>query len=563
MARSFVGGAGNDLAAGGVRGAVSYRRSVGRSAGIRSVRAWTDAQPSIEQFGAIFADSFYFSVLFKTAALAAGVCAIVTVLAYPLALWIVSLPPRWRPLAMSIVLVPLLINVVVRSLGIELLLAPDGLINSGLSLLGLPRAGNMLYNYGAIAVGLVQVFLPFMVLALYDVLQATPPRVLEAARSLGASRAAQFFSVELPMSLPGLRAGLTFVFLMASTTYVSARMLGGKKAITTGMLVWQEVLENLNGQFASALALVMTAIAIAATIIITLGIGRLMPWLSLRPARARSMPRWLSLELDAVMPALARVLIAIAFILLLLPLFLVIVQSFNDVPQATMAGFKGFTFRWYEQLIETGLYFDSFSVSLKLAFATSAITVGLAALASFALVRTKFPGKSLVEAFWMFPISLPQVAIGIGMLHLLQMFTALPAFFGLLAVHVVITLPFCIGLLRASVQQLDLALEEAAGSLGAGLWRRIFLCDPAGLDAGPGGSRHRGDAYELRRGHDHEFSHHRASDHPPRPHLCGSELQPGADGLCHLDLADRDDGPCHVRARPSGAARPRVFTLRV
>ena len=437
-----------------------------------------------EQFKEIFADGFYLSVLLKTAVLALGVSAVTTVLGYPLALWIVSLPPRWRPLAMSIVLVPLLINVVVRSLGIELLLAPDGLINFCLTLIALPRANNMLYNYGAIAVGLVQVFLPFMVLALYDVLQATPPRVLEAARSLGASRAAQFFSVELPISLPGLRAGFAFVFLMASSTYVSARMLGGKKAWTTGMLVWQEVLENLNAQFASALALVMTLIAVAASISIAVVIGRLTPWLVFRPARARSMPRLLATMLDAVIPPLARVFIAIGLVLLLLPLVLVLVQSFNDVPQATMAGFRGFTFRWYAQLLNSGLYFDSFWISLKLALASSLVTILLATLAAFALVRTRFAGKAILEAFWMFPISLPQVAIGIGMLRLLQIFTALPVFLGLLAVHVTITLPFCIGLLRASVQQLDRTLEEAAGSLGAGPLRCVALVILPGLAPG-------------------------------------------------------------------------------
>ncbi|HXJ03428.1 MAG TPA: ABC transporter permease, partial [Micropepsaceae bacterium] len=309
--------------------------------------------PSATQFQAIFEDNFYLSVLWKTTMLAAGVCAATTVLAYPLALWVISLKPKWRPLAISAVLVPLLINVVVRSLGIELLLAPDGLINAALSLFGLPRAPNMLYNYGAIAVGLVQVFLPFMVLALYDVLQATSPRVLEAARSLGASRATQFFSVELPMSLPGLRAGLTFVFLMASTTYVSARMLGGKKAFTTGMLVWQEVLENLNGQFASALALMMTLIAVAASVAIAIAMGWLTPWLVFRPARAWAMPRLVTNVLDIIVPPLARVLIAIALLLLLLPLALVFIQSFNDVPQATMAGFRAFTLRWYEQLFST------------------------------------------------------------------------------------------------------------------------------------------------------------------------------------------------------------------
>jgi putative spermidine/putrescine transport system permease protein len=431
--------------------------------------------PSLTQYKAILADPFYASVLLKTTLLAMAVCAITTVLSYPLALWIVSLKPRLRPLAIAAVLVPLLINVVVRSLGIELLLAPDGLINGVLGLLHLPRAEHMLYNYGAVAVGLVQVFLPFMVLSLYDVLQSTSPRVLEAAESLGASRATRFFSVELPLSLPGLRAGVTFVFLMASTTYVSARMLGGKVAWTTGMVVWQEVLENLNGQFASALAMVMTVIAVIAALVITLGSRRLMPWLAPRPARAFAMPAILSKALDGVVPILARALIGLALGLLLLPLVLVFIQSFNDVPQATMAGFKKFTFRWYEQLFATGLYLDSFWVSLKLAAATAVITVMLATPAAFCLVRTKFFGQSAVAGFWLFPISLPQIAIGIGMLRLLQTFTALPAFLGLLAVHVTITLPYCIGLLRASVLGLDRSLEEAAGNLGAGPLRTIGL----------------------------------------------------------------------------------------
>jgi putative spermidine/putrescine transport system permease protein len=442
------------------------------------------AAPSTAQFRMIFDDGFYLSVVLKTLALAAGVCAVTTLLAYPLALWIVSMPPRWRPLAMSGVLVPLLINVVVRSLGIELLLAPDGLINAVLGLFGAPRASGLLYNYGAIAVGLVQVFLPFMVLALYDVLQAIPPRVLEAARSLGASRAAQFFSVELPMSLPGLKAGLTFVFLMASSTYVSARMLGGKKAFTTGMLVWQEVLENLNAQFAAALALIMTATAIAASVAIALWVRRATPWLRFKPARAMAMPAELMRVLDLILPPAAAALIGVAAVLLLLPLLLVLVQSFNDVPQATMAGFRAFTWRWYAQLFESGLYFDSFGISLELAAATAAVTVLLASMAAFALVRANFRGKGAFELFWMLPISLPQVAIGIGMLRLLQIFIAVPPFLGLLLVHVTVTLPFCIGLLRASVQQLEIAQEEAAGSLGAGPLAQLWHVILAGLAPG-------------------------------------------------------------------------------
>jgi ABC-type spermidine/putrescine transport system permease subunit II len=436
-----------------------------------------------EQFAGIFSDDYHLRIITGTTLLALCVCLVTTLLGYPLALWIVSLPSQWRPLAMSAVLVPLLINVVVRSLGIELLLAPDGPINAVFALFGF-NAPHMLYNYGAIAVGLTQVFLPFMVLALYDVLQSTNPRVLEAAQSLGASRSTRFFFVELPLSLPGLRAGLTYVFLMASTTYVSARMLGGKIAWTTGMLVWQDVLENLNAQFASALSLVMTVISVTAAALIAIAIWRLTPWLGARPSRTVNFPAWLTRLCDGVAPSLTRLLLIAGLALLLLPLVLVLVQSFNNVPQATMAGFKGFTLQWYRQLFSSGLYLDSVWTSLELALATSAVTVILAVLAAFALVRTRFTGKTALEAFWMFPISLPQVAIGIGMLHILQMFLLLPPFLGLLAVHVMVTLPFCIGLLRASVAQLDLIQEDAAASLGAGPWRRIVLVIIPGLASG-------------------------------------------------------------------------------
>jgi len=440
--------------------------------------------PSVEQFAAIFADPFYLSVLLKTTLLALAVCAATTLLGYPFALWVLSLAPRWRPLAIALVLVPLLVNVVVRSLGIELLLAPDGLINDALRLIGVPAATHLLYNYFAVGIGLVQVFLPLMVLSLYDVLQASSPRILEAARSLGASRTLQFFTVQLPVSLPGLRAGLTYVFLMASTTYVSARMLGGKQALTTGMLVWQDVLENLDAQFASALALVMTVIALITSLSIAFGVQSMTPWLRQKPVRAWTIPRFFYDLLDAITPAFARIAVVVAMLLLLLPLVLVFVQSFNDVPQAAMAGFRRFTFRWYAQLFDSGLYFDSFWVSLKLALSTSIVTVSLAALAAFALVRSGFRGKSVIETFWMFPLALPQIAIGIGMLRLLQTFTALPAFVGLLAVHVTITLPFCIVLLRASVQQLDRTLEEAADNLGAGPLRRVLFVILPGLAPG-------------------------------------------------------------------------------
>ncbi len=434
--------------------------------------------PSLEQFTIVFGDSYYPRVIGETLALAVGVTLSSVLLGYPIALWLVALPPHWRPLAMSIVLIPLLTNVVVRSLGIILLLAPDGIVNGAIGAIGLPPPGNMLFTHGAVGLALAQVFMPFMVLALYDNLAGIDHRLHEAAASLGASRVRRFFAVTLPLSLPGLRAGISVVFLMSSTAYVSATLLGGRKVRVIGMDVWSEALQNLQMPLASALAVVMLAIGVGATVLLAAFFARLTPWLApttrrpraqrpLRPALART----LVIVGDLFGVASGRVLFVAAAALLVFPLVLVAVQSFNDVPQATVAGFRAFTWAWYERVLFAGAYLDSFATSIQLAACAVVCTLVLALPAAFALVRHPFRGSGALGAFWMLPLVLPHIAIGVGMLRLLQWYTAVPPFVGLLLVHVVLILPFALSLLRPTVEQLDRSLEQAAASLGAPPWR--------------------------------------------------------------------------------------------
>jgi putative spermidine/putrescine transport system permease protein len=417
-------------------------------------------------------------------ALSAGVTFVTALLAYPVAFWLVRLPVRYRPWAFAVILIPILTNVVVRGLGVILLLAPGGLVNGIVKAVGLPPFTQMLFNHGAVALALAQVFLPFIVIALYDTVQNVSPRIHEAAESLGASPAARFLAVDLPLSLPGLRAGITIVFLMTSTSYVSAAMLGGRKVWTTGMLVYQEALQNLNAPLAAALALIMTVIGIAFAVAIAAIFRRLTPWQSGRVAAPLEVPGPLLRLAELLGPLLARLLLALALTLLLLPLVLVCVQSFNDVPQATVAGFRAFTLKWYEAVFTGGSYTGAFWNSVRVAAASTVVSLVLALPAAFALARAPFLGLTAIAAFWMLPLSLPHVIIGVGMLRLLQAFNTLPPFFGLMAVHVVLILPFAITLLAAAVAALDKTLEEAAASLGGDPVRRFFLVVLPGL--GPG-----------------------------------------------------------------------------
>jgi putative spermidine/putrescine transport system permease protein len=434
--------------------------------------------PSTAQFQELLGDGYYRRVMLDTLLMAGGVTLAAALLGYPLALWLTALPPRWRPLGFACILVPLLTNVVVRSLGIILLLAPGGPVAGTAEAIGFGRV-NLLFGWFAVGLSLLQVFLPYMVLALYDVLEGRDRRLAEAASGLGAGPAMRFLRVTLPLSLPGLRAGLVVTFLMASTAYVSATLVGGRKVQVSGMVVLKEGLELLNHPLAAAMAVLMLAASIAATLLIGRLIGVFTPWLTQRPVRRRlALPAalrgplvWLA---EAAGPWLGRLLLALALALLLFPLLLVVVASVNDTPQATVAAFRGFTWRWYAMIFENTRYLADAWTSLLLAAAAAAIALLLALPAAFALSRDRWRGQEQMGAIMMLPLALPGIAIGLGMLRLLQWFTALPAFLGILAVHVVLIAPFMLALLRASVAGLDRTQEEAAGGLGAPPWRVLW-----------------------------------------------------------------------------------------
>jgi putative spermidine/putrescine transport system permease protein len=143
-----------------------------------------------------------------------------------------------------------------------------------------------------------------------------------------------------------------------------------------------------------------------------------------------------------------------------------------------VAQFLGFTWRWYAAVLANERYLSMPGPACSWRRPASASRWPSRCRQAFALVRAGFRGREAVGALYMLPLALPGIAIGLGMLRLLQWFTALPPFLGVLAVHVVLVAPFMLALLRASVAQLDRSLEEAAGGLGAPpvrVFRRVIL----------------------------------------------------------------------------------------
>jgi putrescine transport system permease protein len=172
-----------------------------------------------------------------------------------MALAIARAPERWRSLLLLLVMLPFWTGFLLRIVAWIGLLGDDGWINSALEAAGLIQGPlHMLYTRGAMYVGIVYCYLPFMVLPLYSRLSRQDPALEEAASDLGAAPWRVFATITLPLSLPGIGAGLALVFMPAVGEYVIPELLGGPSSQTLGRALWNEFFENHDWPMAAALA---------------------------------------------------------------------------------------------------------------------------------------------------------------------------------------------------------------------------------------------------------------------------------------------------------------------
>ncbi len=212
----------------------------------------------------LFTRSVYVNAYLRSIWISVLTTLICLLLGYPLALFIVHQPPRWRTVLLFLVLIPFWTNFLVRIYAWQIILANNGLINSTLAGLGLPRL-NLLNTEGATLLGLVYGELPFMVLPLYAALDRFDFTLMEAAADLGASRPRAFWRVMLPMTMPGVAAGAVLVFIPTIGQFVVSELLGGAKVDYIGNLIQRLFLRSNppNWPLGSAMAMVMMLVLLA------------------------------------------------------------------------------------------------------------------------------------------------------------------------------------------------------------------------------------------------------------------------------------------------------------
>jgi putrescine transport system permease protein len=208
---------------------------------------------STDAFSLILSDPLYRDALLLSLKVAAISTAICLLAGYPMALAIARSAERWRGLLLMLVMLPFWTGFLMRINAWIGLLQDDGWIDTAAAALGLPPL-RLLYTDAAMYIGVVYTYLPFMVLPLYARLTQLDPLLLDAAADLGAPPWRAFLAVTLPLSLPGVWAGVLLVFIPAAGEFVIPELLGGPRAQLIGRVLWQEFFANRDWPTASAIA---------------------------------------------------------------------------------------------------------------------------------------------------------------------------------------------------------------------------------------------------------------------------------------------------------------------
>ena len=177
-------------------------------------------------------------------------------LAYPLAMILAGRHVSQQSFIVLIFILPMWMNFLLRTLAWQTLLEKTGVINSVLSFFGLPTL-NIINTPGAIILGMVYNFLPFMVLPIYNTLAKIDDNVINAARDLGADNYQTLTKILLPLSVPGIVSGITMVFVPALTTFVISNLLGGSKILLIGNVIEQEFTKGSNWNLGAGLSIVL------------------------------------------------------------------------------------------------------------------------------------------------------------------------------------------------------------------------------------------------------------------------------------------------------------------
>ncbi len=205
-------------------------------------------------------DSYYLEIVLRTVGMSLLITLLTLLCSYPIALYLHRSRGIWRTFLFVLVISPLLTSAVVRTYGWIAVLSDTGLINNALALLGLRTPLRLLYNMTGIVIGLTEILMPYMILALLAGFGRLDPRCEEAALTLGARPMRVFWRIVVPLTAPGIALGCLLCFVLSVSSFITPRLLGGGRVFLLATEIYDQAIVTLNWPGAATLSILVLVI---------------------------------------------------------------------------------------------------------------------------------------------------------------------------------------------------------------------------------------------------------------------------------------------------------------
>ena len=419
----------------------------------------------------------YRDALLTTLALSVPAALLCVALSYPVAYYLAFRASRYRNLLLFLIVISTFASFIVRVYAWRIILGDGGVINDGLLRIGVIEEPLrfLIYSRSAVLITWLSVFLPLTILILTAAMMNIRPELLENARDLGAGAIRTFTRVLLPLTMPGAVGAFVLVLIFAASDFITPDQIGGSIVFLGNFIADQFQVLNGDRQAAAALAFLLMAVFLLIYFALSQlerlkgftgppAPERLMHVLD-RFARARRHARGL------------RLYTALVLVFLFAPLVVMTLYAFHS-SAALGLPFRGFSLRWFEQVVEDPAVRDAAVNSLELSLVAGATVAVVGTMAALATTRYRVRGAAIVRLLILTPILLPGLLYALSLLSFYNEAGITLSLWTAALGHVVILLPVFYVIVYIRLARFDPLLEEAARDLGATPWqsfRRVVL----------------------------------------------------------------------------------------
>jgi len=224
---------------------------------------------------AVMRDTFYLELIVNSIAVSLGITLLTLICSYPIALYLHRSSGTWRSVLLVLVISPLLTSAVVRTYGWIAILSENGLVNNVVSGLGFSPL-RLMFNKTGVVIGLTEILMPYMILALLAGFGRLDPRVEEAAATLGAPPFRVFQRIVFPLTLPGVALGSLLCFVLAVSSFITPKLLGGGRVFLLATEIYDQAIVTLNWPLAATLSILILVIFGGALVLYTRALRAIM-----------------------------------------------------------------------------------------------------------------------------------------------------------------------------------------------------------------------------------------------------------------------------------------------